>query len=57
MEKEAIYRYLSVEEILKRVLRIIKAEEAEGNGSYLRLMQLFPQSAGRVRPDWQKASA
>ena len=30
MEKEAIYRYLSVEEILKRVLRIIKAEEAEG---------------------------
>ena len=25
-EKEAIYRYLSVEEILKRVLRIIKAE-------------------------------
>ena len=29
-EKEAIYRYLSVEEILKRVLRIIKAEEAEG---------------------------
>ena len=29
-EKEAIYRYLSVEEILRRVLRIIKAEEAEG---------------------------
>ena len=26
MEKEALYRYLSVEEILKRVLRIIKAE-------------------------------
>lgn len=30
MEKEAIYRYLNVEEILKQVMRIIKAEEAEG---------------------------